>query len=150
MSSRPTDPGISGAGVTLTHCGFESTDQQIDVGYITKVGIPGLSLNPIDVTNAMSDDQWKQFIAGFKDAKSIQADLVYKPDGTVMADLLTNFGVMLSWSIVFPGGAGFVCDGFLTDIGVAIPAEDKITQSITIKLTGVPDFAADAVADSGI
>ena len=41
-----------------------------------------------------------------------------------------------AWTVTFPGGATFICNGYIKSWGKGVPLEDKMTQTITIKLTG--------------
>ncbi len=126
--------GISGFGSTLVGAVTG------EIGEITNISVPGLEANAIDKTNMKSTDGWKEKIAGLKDAKQIQADLIYEADN--MATILEAVGeANESWTITFPDGSTFVCDGFIQSLGgTKIPMDDKIVQSITIELSGVPVF----------
>lgn len=42
----------------------------------------------------------------------------------------------ITWTITFPGGETFICNGFITSFGKALAVEEKMQQTFTIKLTG--------------
>ena len=128
-----TGTGIDGFGVTLSGATTGA------LGMITKVSIPGFEASEIDVTTMNSPDKWRRFIAGLKDAKQFNFDLVYDKVNT--GDILAAFAAENeAWTIELPDGSTFVCDGFIQKLGTEIPMGDKITQSMTIRLSGPPTF----------
>lgn len=42
----------------------------------------------------------------------------------------------ITWTVTFPGGETFICNGFMTNVGLALPLEDKMVQTFTVKFTG--------------
>jgi predicted secreted protein len=130
--------GISGFGTTLAG-GSAGT-----IGMITKLSITGLEVNDIDITTMESPDGWREFIAGLKDAKEIQCDMLYENNN--MDTILAALGdVNETWTITLPDGATFVCDGYIKAVGgVGIPMDDKISQTFSIKLSGAPTFTPGA------
>lgn len=130
-----TDPGtgISGYGTTLDGA---STGV---IGMINRINVAGAQIDLIDVSTANSPGKWKQFIAGMKDAREIQIELVYHKSN--MSVLLAAFGgANEEWTITFPDGSTLVSQGFINGLGTSIPFNDKITQSVTLKLSGPSTF----------
>lgn len=125
--------GISGFGTTVEGA---TTGE---IGELTRVGLPGQEVNDIDVSTMQSPERWREFIAGMKDAREIQMDLLYEQDqlATVLAAV---GGTNENWTVTFPDGATFVCAGYIKSTGEAAPMDDKISQTIVIKLSGKPTF----------
>lgn len=125
--------GISGFGTTVKGA------SQGEIGEVTRLSIPGQQASVIDVSTMKSPDGWREKIAGFKDARQLQIDMLYESEN--MASLLEGLGDSNEeWTVTLPDGSTFVCDGFIQDLGEAIPMDDKITQSMVIELSGKPVF----------
>jgi len=122
---------------TLGH-GAALTINAVDIGNITSISGPNQSRDSVDISTMDSTAKWREFIPGMIDAGEITFDVNY--DGSAAGEankLNTAFTAVASEIIVtLIDGSLFTCDGFVTALGTAIPFDDKITQSITIKLTG--------------
>jgi predicted secreted protein len=109
-----------------------------------------LSLDSIDVTNMDSSNQWREFIAGLRDAGEISFDINWFMTGAthgVSAGLLQDFNSSSTttrlWQIIWPdtGSTTWSFSGFVTGFSVSDPFDGAVTASITIKLTGAPTLA---------
>jgi hypothetical protein len=132
---KGTDPGtgISGAGTTL-----QGSSSGV-VGMIDKVSHDGSEATSIDVTTMNAEDKYKMFIPGMVDAHELTFDLIYDPTNAALIYGLVGVASQ-TWTVEFPDEATFVCVGFVRKVGLAVPRDDKMTQSMTIKITGKPVF----------
>lgn len=109
------------------------------IGEITRVGLPGISVDEIDVTTMDSTEAWKEFIAGLKDAGEASLTLLYEKANT--ATLMGAVGAANEvWTITLPDGSTFACSGFIKSLGGESPQEDKISQTATVRFSGEPTF----------
>lgn len=132
--------GIHGHGTTLSIDGTA-------IGNIMTIGGPDITRDALDVSTMESSLKHREFIPGMLDSGEVTMEVNY--DGTaggtgnVLAGLITaDTSVII---IVLPaqgthGTSSWSVDGFMTGLGNAIPFDDKVTQSITMKLTGVATF----------
>ena len=137
-----------GHGAVLTTDATTNFSASTTIGQVVSISGPNHSRDSIDVSNMDSTNKWREFLNGMLDAGELSGDVVY--DGTTyasaMADQFTN--TTNYWKINVMDGtnaaasSSIYCAGFLTSLGHSIPYDDKISQSFTIKLTGVPVFAA--------
>lgn len=105
------------------------------IGKLTNIGGPNESVDDIDVTDMASTDARREFMAGLIDSGEVSADLIY--DKTLYDTVQGALGgTNEAWTITLPDTSTIVCNGYLKANGLAIPMEDKITQAITIKLSG--------------
>jgi predicted secreted protein len=129
--------GTHGHGTTLSGATTGS------IGQILSVGLPDQSVDDLDVTTMASTNKWREFIPGLKDAGSMTLQLLYEK-----ANYNTVQGALGAapeeWTITLPDGSTFVCSGYIKSSGGDSPHEDKITQSVTLKLSGEPTFTAAA------
>jgi len=126
--------GIHGHGATLS---IAATT----VGNIISISGPDISRDPIDISTMDSPTKHREFIPGMIDSGEITAELNY--DGTTIATMLKSQTTSSASAIVItiPDGDGttnkstYTGTGFITSLGHAVPFEDKVTQSVGIKLT---------------
>lgn len=125
--------GTHGHGTTL------SGSTAGTIGNIMNVNISGRTRDAIDITTMDSTDKFREFISGMADEGELTCEVNYDGSNSGIADALdTSYqsGTAETWTVTFPDTSTYVCSGFITNLGIADPFEDKITQSLTIKLTG--------------
>lgn len=127
------------AGITLQ---FGTTDQ-FDADIVSVSGF-NTQRTSVDVSHLNSPNQWKEFLAGMKDAGEISIDVHHDADidvDAVLYDLETD-----TLTLTFPLKAGqstaatFVCDAFCTGYQMNGPLDDRIAATVSFKLTGQPTF----------
>jgi len=111
---------------------------------VTAITPPGMTRDAVEVTHMTSPNEWKQFIAGLKDAGEARLTLNFVPSSTDA--LLTAFNAKAGkYQITFPNGVMLRFDGFFT---AYTPPElvpgDRMQASATIKATGEPTLHAAA------
>lgn len=109
---------------------------------ITDIKIGGLSREAVDVTNFASTNGYKEFIPStLIDSGELEVELIYDTDA---APPIT--GAAETVTITFPLKSGETtaatvsATGFLTDSEEAVPLDDKMSQSVTIKFTGARTY----------
>ena len=140
--------GIHGHGASLKVCDTTAFTTVTTVGNITSIGGPNQARDTIEKSSMDSTNKWREFIGGMIDAGEMSADINYDGssggDANLLDALKTN-GTQY-WKITFndhtteASKSNFYCKGFITGLGHAIPFDDKITQSVTIKLSGTPVY----------
>jgi hypothetical protein len=129
-----SDAGISGYGTTIE--GGSGTGALAE---IISISIGGMSRTDIDLSTMDSSNAYKQFIGGMIDAGEVSLSFVYeKGNHDAMQDALTADNEL--WTITLPDGSTFSCDGYMKNVSMEIPMDDKISQSATLKLSGEPTF----------
>ena len=137
-----SDLGIHGWGSTLAGSTVGT------IGQILKISIPTVEADAIDISTMDSTDKWQSFIPGMINAGQLDVDLAYyKTDAKIILDEIG--GTVETWTItlndetsVLTSPSTFACSGYIKGVGNAIPFEDKVTSTITIKLSGAPTFTA--------
>lgn len=119
------------------------------IGDIINVTGPNQSRAAIETTAFDSADHAKEFITGLADAGEITFTLNYEGDTGGSPDILNDLMInrtIESWEIEYPLNTGSaskakdVVSGFITSMTKAVPNGEKITQDVTIKLTGKVTF----------
>jgi hypothetical protein len=113
------------------------------IGYWKRLAWDGPNAGTIDVTDASSVNDWKEFLAGLKDAGTVTLSLQFEK--ALWAKLMTALGTMDVWTLTIGDGSTVVCSGFLTQgPGASGELESGVDSDVTIKLSGEPVFVAAA------
>lgn len=137
--------GIHGHGTALTVNDGTSTTT---IGNIISVTGPDEARDPIDISTMESASKSREFIPGMLDAGEASFELNYDGTAAGTADALKTLktATAQTWTITFnDAGAGetdssWASAGFITGLGFASPFDDKATQTVTLKFTGVPTY----------
>ena len=129
--------GTHGHGTTLAG-GTAGT-----IGNIINLAIAGQTRDPIDKSTMDSINKFREFLAGMADGGEITITANYDGSAAGIANSLNTayqLGAAETWTITLSDTSTWASSGFITNLGMPIPFDDKITQDITIKCTGVPTF----------
>ncbi len=109
---------------------------------MSKISGPGIEGKWVDVTHLSSPSGWQEFIASLVDAGEIKLELNF---------VKAQYNTALSWfrsstvnyfKIVFSQASVFIFQGGLKSLGTETPKDDKISNTMTFKITGKPSFTA--------
>ena len=128
--------GIHGHGATLS-IGTTPTA----IANIISISGPEIQRDSIDISTMDSGTKHREFIPGMIDSGEITAELNF--DGTTVAAMLKaqTTASATTIALTIPDGDGstnkstYAGTGFITALGHAIPFDDKVTQTVGIKLT---------------
>jgi len=105
---------------------------------IYEAGLGGVTRNLFDATTFDSADGWKEFAAGLKDGGTVTFSLLFlKATYSMMkADFLNS--TALAYSITLPDSDVTVVsfNALVQEFPLNIPLDDKVTISVTMKITG--------------
>lgn len=114
------------------------------IGNITTVTPPATSRETIDVTAHDSPDAWMEFLGGLKDGGEASLELNYDP--TEHDTLLDEYAKdsPTDYRVVFPDSAQSQWEfkAILTGFEPEAPYDDKLTASLTFKVSGKPTFSS--------
>ena len=109
---------------------------------------PNLSRDTIDVTSMDSVDGYREFIGGLRDGGEVSFDMNFRRDTyeIIKADLENNTNQ--TYEILLPDAenTSFKFTGLVTAMGMEIPNDDKMTNSVTIKISGEAQEASGSVS----
>ena len=134
--------GTHGAGTTLKIAIASATSSSTTIGNITNVGNTQ-TRDTIDISTMDSTSKFREFIAGMADAGELTFTCNYDGSAAGTANDLSTFyqaGTVYNTLVTFPDASTWTCNGLFSSLGHAIPFDDKISQDVTIKLTGVPTY----------
>ncbi|WP_297842927.1 phage tail tube protein [uncultured Roseibium sp.] len=112
------------------------------IGEIFGISGPGLTRETADVTDFDSADRWREFIGALKDGGEITLETGFNPDGTDVTNWLSDINTDTAgyYKLVFPDTTSWGFSALMTGFEPATPLDDKMTASVTYKLTGKPSF----------
>ena len=130
---------ISGVGVQFQREDDDSSLAYDTIAEVTNIVGPTMTREFIDVTSLDSTGGYREFISGFRDGGTVTLTMNFTRDG--YEQMLTDFADDDShnYAIVLPispVAATLDFAGFVTDLPLNIPTDDKVTMDVTIKVTG--------------
>tara|TARA_R110000824_G_scaffold401762_1_gene615155 strand:+ start:7552 stop:7950 length:399 start_codon:yes stop_codon:yes gene_type:complete len=129
---------ITGNGTTFSYAGGAVAD-------VISISAPTVSTATIDTTNIASIH--RTFIAGTIDSGEMSLEIMYDPNSdTDIEDAWDNTAVAAPvfkpCIIAFSDSATFTFDAILVGFSASVAIDDKVTASITLKITGAVTVAA--------
>ena len=129
-------------GTTLTKkkSGDESGD--LKIANLTSIGEIGVESEEIDATDLDSPNNYKEFIAGSKDAGEVSLAGNIKDESNVEKMLaLAESQSMETWTVAYPSGATWEFTGFVKSFKDGEKTPDGLaTFSATIRISGKPVY----------
>lgn len=129
---------FSGVGTQFLRGDGASVEAFTAIAEINSISGPSLSRDTIDVTSLDSTGGYREFIASFRDGGEITLNMNFTPSG--FDGMKDDFEYDLTWNyrIILGNAAATQFDfaGLVTSIGLAVPMDDKVTQDVTIKISG--------------
>jgi predicted secreted protein len=110
------------------------------IGEVRKLDVSGRKRDSIDVSSCDSTSSAREFIPGMMDEGEITVEVVYDGSNTGVAYALDGAftgKTAETWTITWPDTSSHSGSGFITNLSTATAFESEITQSITIKCSGV-------------
>jgi predicted secreted protein len=121
---------------------MQSTPTFTDVANVVSITGPGISRATIDVTAHDSPNGYMEFLGGLRDGGEVSMEINWEPDNDTHQQLITDLdsSTPIDYRVEFPGGATWTFDGILTGFEPSAPHDDKLSASVTFKVTGKPVF----------
>ena len=128
---------ISGVGTLFRRW---SGTAWVNIAEITQISGPGKTRETIDVTSLDSTGGYREFIAGFRDAGNIQLTINFSRSTYELMNDDFESDEVQNYEIVLPDGetTSLEFEGLVTELPLEIVGDDKITNTVTIKVTGQP------------
>ena len=126
-----SDKAFTGIGTVLKRSGSA-------IAKITNINGPGMSRDTVDVTSLDSTDGYREFITGLRDGGTLTFDLMFTKTGYQAMRTDYNSDVAVAYTLELPDADNTVItfNGLVTDMPMTIPLDDKVTVSVTVKVTG--------------
>ena len=126
---------ISGVGTSFRRWNGSSWENIAEINSITG---PNKSRDTIDVTSLDSTGGYREFIGGFRDGGSVTLPMNFTRDTYDMMNTDFEDDDLQNYEIFLPDddGTSFEFEALVTELGLGIPADDKVTADVTLKVSG--------------
>jgi predicted secreted protein len=137
--------GINAFGTKLKRGDGQTTEVFTEIADATGISGPGLSRETVDVTSHGSPDGWMEFRGGLKDGGEVSVDINYQPavHDLLVADL--DDDEPRNYQLVFPDDpttpTTWAFAAIMTGFEPDAPYDDKLSASLTFKVTGKPTLS---------
>lgn len=135
--------GIDGFGTLLKRGDGAEPEVFTAIANATNITAPGLARNTIDVSAHDSPNKYMEFVGGMIDPGEVSIDVNYDPTehDTLVADLEDEDP--RNYELVFPDTANTTWSfaAVLTGFEATAPYDDKLTATLTYKVSGKPTIA---------
>jgi len=110
----------------------------VDLAEINSISGPTKSRDTIDVTSLDSTGGYREFIGGFRDGGTVTLPMNFTRDTYDLMNDDFESDVIQNYEIYLPDAenTSFEFEGLVTELGLAVPMDDKITADVTIKVSG--------------
>lgn len=129
-------------GTTLTKKSSGNEGGDLKIANLTSIGEIGVESEEIDATDHDSPDNYKEFIAGSKDAGEVSLAGNIKDESNVEKMLaLAESQSMEEWEVTYPSGAKWTFNGFIKSFKDGEKTPDGLaTFSASIRISGKPTY----------
>ena len=129
-------------GTTLTKKKSGSEQEDLKIANLTSIGEIGVESEEIDTTDLDSPNNYKEFIAGSKDAGEVSLAGNIKDESNVEKMLaLAESQSMEDWTVTYPSGAKWEFKGFIKSFKDGEKTPDGLaTFSASIRISGKPTY----------
>jgi len=135
---------MSGVGVRFMKSNMASSPTFAAIADINDIDGPSRSRKTITTTSLDTTGGYETFVAGFRDGGSITCNMNFTATGyaAMVADFEDDDFVNYQIRIPNTEKTQLSFSALVTDIGMKIPKDDKISAPITLKISGTVTIGA--------
>lgn len=136
-------PGRDAFGTLFQRGDGGTPEQFVTIANVTSISGPTRTRETLDVTAHNSPDGWREFIGGLKDGGEVSLEINYDP-GEASHDLDADFDDAEPRRyriVILPDTEDehtWEFTGILTELSDEFPFDDKMSRSMTVKVSGKP------------
>lgn len=129
-------------GTTLTKKQSGDETEDLKIANLTSIGEIGVESEEIDATDLDSPNNYKEFIAGSKDAGEVSLAGNIKDEANVEKMLaLAESQSVEEWTVAYPSGAKWVFNAFVKSFKDGEKTTDGLaTFTATLRISGKPVY----------
>jgi predicted secreted protein len=129
---------ISGVGAVFNRSNMATVPSYAAIAEINDINGPNLSRDTIDTTSLDTTGGYRTFIGGFRNGGEVTLEMNFTYAGyDYLKDDFEDADAR-DYQIVLPdaGNTTLAFSALVTALGLKIPTSDKITASVTLKISG--------------
>lgn len=113
----------------------------VTIAEVTSITGPNVTAETIDVTSHSTTDNFREYIAGWRDGGTVTIEgnftgATNSGQDTLLTDL--QDGTVASYSLVFPNSMQWTFSAIVTEFQTTAPHDGKLGFSASFKITGKP------------
>ena len=110
---------------------------------VFSINPPARTRETVDASHMLSEEKFREHIAGMRDSTEAEIGLNYIPGGTAWDELNEDYmsDTPVNYQITFPNAATVIFPALIIDLGPETPMADKMTLKAKFKLTGKPTWS---------
>ena len=110
----------------------------LEIAEVNSIAGPTKARNAIDVTSLDSTGGYREFIGGFRDGGTVTLPMNFTRDSYDRMNEDFESDDLQNYEIYLPDDehTSFEFEALVTELGLAIPADDKVTADVTLKVSG--------------
>lgn len=128
---------VIGYGTTFAFGDGATPEVFTELAEVTDITPPSDSVDIIETTHMGSPNRTKEFTAGLNDPGECSFDIHFLPgvgdDELIQAK--RNTGAKANYQITYPNGTTWTFAGILTGYAPTVPVNDRMTATVTFKVT---------------
>jgi len=127
----------------------DSPEDWIDLGEVFNITPPSQNVDMIDVTHMQSPNGIREFVPGLIDPGECSFEMNYIPGSTGDAYLVALLATSPSLRkrrcrVIYPNDVTDTFEAHIMTYEPAVPTDDKMTATVTFKVTGVVTRGVDS------
>lgn len=128
---------IAGVGTKFRRWN-KDTGHWVDISEVNSIDGPKKSRDTIEVTSLDSIDGYREFIGGFRDGGSVTLPMNFWRTTYELMNEDFESEELQNYEILLPDAeaTSFEFTALVTELGLGIPADDKVTADVTLKVSG--------------
>lgn len=140
---------FSGIG-TGVYFSTEIDGSYTQIAEIPNVDGPNLAATTFDVSDLSSPGGYKEFKKGFKEGSDVTFEMHFTHAGYTAIKAQFDSNDVYFYKLVLPNTESSVVGfgGLVTNLGMKIPMDDKVSAPVTIKVSGAPTFGTTSTTTS--
>lgn len=123
---------------TFFHISRDNEATWIDLAEVTNITPPNDKVDEIDATHMQSPNRTREYIPGLIDPGEASFEMNFIPGSAsdlLIAEIKTA-GERVKCRVTFPNGVAWKFSGWVSGYEPAVPTDDKMTASVTWRVTG--------------
>lgn len=120
------------------HISRDGGSTWLPVAEVTSITPPSDTVDQVDVTHMQSPNRRREFVPGLSDPGSASLEMNFVPGSAsdLLIQEIRGTGEQVKCRITFPSSVTWVFDGQIESYEPAIPNEDKMTATVSFKVSG--------------
>lgn len=134
-----TTAAMIGLGIKLEMADLVTPNTFVEITEVFNLKPPSEKDDTVEATHYQSPDRRREYIPGLTDSGECSFDMNYVPGSDTDVAMIAAKGVEKRLRLTFPNGVTIVFHGVRQGYEKNAPLDDRMTATVTFRVTGEPD-----------